>query len=239
MSTSTPIAEDSKYVIFGYIRRMKNQKDMQHDFDVPTPIKHLCALFFGCIKRQDYFEYSGHQMDIKEINTTIVKHKDNSRTTEWNTAYGTLIINPLFNKQYIWKFCIKNKKGSICIGIDALDSHASRINVDFCGRSNDDIHYAYCGNGRTYSSSNDSNQYFYKTYAAGDIVSMKLDFTSESHNGTLSYKLNHDKTYQIAFHNISSDTKYKMGVSMDARLGYCSVKLLDFSESIRLLDCAD
>ena len=231
---------DTEYLVFGYITNLKLQNEIDKQMNIPKAIKNVCALFFGYIKRHDFFETCG---DCMQINKSI-DHKWNTKIQcwgKWNTTYGAIIMNPLFNKKYIWKFYIKNRlNGSICIGINQYDSNI--VNKDFSGNKQYK-NYAYCGgNGRKYSFK--SCQSFINTLGVGDRVYMKLDFTINT-KGVLSYclikkcdwnRMNRSKDeclmngygeYQIAFDDVDIDTKYKMAISIDQKW---TVELEDFAE---------
>eukprot|EP01084_Bolivina_argentea_P313398 542724_1 len=231
------MANDGEYLIFGYIRNLKSDKVIKQ-IHIPNVIKTLCGLFIGSIQREDYFEQYGTQMKIDSYNKRISKnikkyiHNNMYQKGTWNTAYGEFTIDPILNKLYIWQFYIQNKKGSICIGIDEYDS--LKLNHDFSGNSRTK-NYSYCGgNGKIYSQK--SSKPWGPRFKRDDYVYMKLDFSTNSANGILSYCVASlssnelmcadSQNYKVAFNNVSVDKQYKIAVSIGTTIGDCCVELV-------------
>ena len=231
---TTAESDNSKYLAYGYIKMLKTTNDLNNEMNVPMPIKNLCALFIGPVKKMDFFEIAGNDNQIRSKSTIGDKSIIESKG-KWGTAYGIIVIDPSLNKQYIWQFHIAQRtNGSVVIGIDQFDSNME--NKDFSGNIKSK-NYSYCGgNGRKYPGGIPFND----TLGIGDTVYMKLDFTSskQTAKGKLLYKISknyrrrnscsRDDQYKIAFDDVNIDTKYKLAVAIDKRW---TVELIDYTES--------
>ena len=238
------MASDSKYLVSGYISGLKKQNEIDDKIEFPSEIENVCAEFIKYLGRHDYFEQYGSKIRIKSLDKTQISKTIRTWPCAWTTAYGCLPIIPSFHQIYIWKFHINQMKGSICIGIDELQS--IMMNHDFSANPNTQ-NYAYCSNGKLFFSSN-QHMSGIRRLSDGSILTMKLDFTSteQTGKGTLSYIIQQStipdqkatdpefqsQEYKVSFDDISLDTKYKMAVSMavPSEFGSCVIQLKQYQQ---------
>ena len=118
--------EDQEYLVFGYVSKIESKLSTQI---IPIAIKYICLRYYLIIK-----QFGDHGSFIKlNENQNIAHYIGNSG--QWNTVYGTNVIDPgnKHIKKYKWKLKLLNfddhDRNGFYIGIDS--SNKKFVEQDF------------------------------------------------------------------------------------------------------------
>ena len=200
--------EQTKYVVFGYIRKSEQELLSIHDDDtvyiIPELVTMTCLLFY-CFP-QIFEQYSDKLHLSGWDNNTITKHGEKS----WNNvAYGKELIDSLCDKVFSWELKINkfDGPGAIAIGIVSNEHHQD-VDKDW-----DSSESWLITNGGAENIGGDfvNDAGFHATN--GD----KLVLTLDMKKGSLYYRMNDDLVNQKEFkYDLTKhkDVKYRLAVSI-------------------------
>ena len=200
------IEKDTKYTIYGYIRKAQNDDNISQI--IPKLITLIILAFY--VDPPDEFnpELCGKLIKISNDNTTITKHSGST-----NTVYGKKVIPSTSIGTYMWKIKLLSGTGGMNIGIDNAEGTHCNGNI-FVTRNKV---YAYCANDGYFFGWKESrdvdSRHSLKFNKVNDILTMTLKLTLNG--GKLIYKINDGKEFMF-FDDIlvQNNLKYRLAISI-------------------------
>ena len=137
------INEQSKYTVFGYIRRQQTDHLLLNI--IPKLIIVIILAFYTDNTDEFDSKKCGKFIKIYDDNKTI-RHQP-----KWsaNTVYGKRIISSQSNSKYIWKIKLIEGKGGMLIGI--MNDKAVKSELDLYSTAMKGWYAFDCTNGLAYS----------------------------------------------------------------------------------------
>ena len=184
-SNLNQISNDTKYIVYGYIRRQQNDSNDISQI-IPKLITLIILAFYTHITDEFNPKLCGTSIQISNENTII--------TNKWgdtNTCYGLQVIASTSIGTYIWKIKLLSGEGGMNIGIDSAEgSHCNKniyVRRDKCYAYCADAGYCFCWNKKGHS------KFFSRLHKINDILTVTLKLTSNG--GTLMYQINNEKEF--------------------------------------------